>query len=159
MHNRSCGQSMDPDAFLTVTDRLTDPETCGAPASAYLTSVLSTDARNDNQGGSWRTAVLRRQSDDSSRIDRDALGRPRRSEFRTSGTSDFAAECTKRFAVIRFCREQRRASETASCSCCPHVRSKTRHTTAAATPVGCAFSALSRIIAPVCAIDAIAEFW
>ena len=37
--------------------------------------MLSTYARNDNQGERRRTAVLRRQSDDSSRIDRDALGR------------------------------------------------------------------------------------
>ena len=41
----------------------------------FPTSVLSTYARNDNQGGRRKTAVLRRQSDDSSRIDRDALGR------------------------------------------------------------------------------------
>lgn len=44
-----------------------------ANASAYLTSV-STDARNNNQGGRRRTAKLRRQSDDS-RIDCDAIGR------------------------------------------------------------------------------------
>ena len=44
-------------------------------ASVHLAEVLSTDARNDNQGGRRRTAVLRRQSDDSRRIDRDALGR------------------------------------------------------------------------------------
>ena len=41
----------------------------------FPTSVLSTYARNDNQGGRRRTAVLRRQSDDSSRTHRDALGR------------------------------------------------------------------------------------
>ena len=46
-----------------------------ANASAYLPSVLSTYARNDNKGGRRRTAALRHQSDDSSRIDRDPLGR------------------------------------------------------------------------------------
>ena len=43
-----------------------------ANASTFLPSVLSTYARNDNQGGRRRTAELRRQSDDNSRIDRDA---------------------------------------------------------------------------------------
>ena len=41
----------------------------------YLQPVLSTYARNDNEDGRRRTAVLRRQSDDRRRIDRDALGR------------------------------------------------------------------------------------
>ena len=40
-----------------------------ATAATFLRSVLSTDARNDNQRGRRRTAVLRRQSDDSSRIE------------------------------------------------------------------------------------------
>ena len=43
----------------------------------FRTSVLSTHARNDNQSGRRKTAVLRHQSDDSRRIDRDALGRVR----------------------------------------------------------------------------------
>ena len=41
----------------------------------FPTRVLSTYARNDNQGGRRKTAVLRRQFDDSRRIDRDTLGR------------------------------------------------------------------------------------
>ena len=48
---------------------------CGKFGTLSFTSVLSTDARNDNQRRSRKTAALRRQSDDSSRIDRDALGR------------------------------------------------------------------------------------
>ena len=39
-----------------------------------MTSVLSAYARNDNHGGRRKTAVLCRQSDDSSPIDSDALG-------------------------------------------------------------------------------------
>ena len=41
----------------------------------FLAWVLSTHARNDNQGGRRKTPCLCCQSDDSSRIDRDALGR------------------------------------------------------------------------------------
>ena len=37
--------------------------------------MLSTDTCNGNQDGTRRTVVLRRQSDDSSRIESDALGR------------------------------------------------------------------------------------
>ena len=40
-----------------------------------MTWVLSTYARHDNKCRRRKTAVLRRQSDDSSRIDRDAFGR------------------------------------------------------------------------------------
>ena len=42
---------------------------------SFPTSALSTYARTDNQSGRQRTVALRRQSDDNSRIDPDALGR------------------------------------------------------------------------------------
>lgn len=48
---------------------------------------------------------------------------------------------------------QRKQAKRSSCWCCPHVRRKTPHITAAAILVGCVFSASSRIIAPMSAID------